>query len=184
MKKMSYSGGHTQFVFQEKPLQFCKSKCGHSFNEVHEPLSSDASYFCVETIATNFDSNQAFVTLSLCPKHVPIQFKQVNVIPERIFCQLQYSTPLEQPARHLSAYTGDKLDVHGRCKLKCRFEGQDSELELLTKSWSCLDLELIKQIYSVDHTDTLEACDTQGWLKKKKKKNAISVYADVSMVLG
>ena len=69
------------------------------------------------------------------PKQIPIQFKldtksQVNVIPERVFGQLQYSAPLEQPKRHLSAYTVDKLDVSGRCKFTCNYKDQESELEL------------------------------------------------------
>ena len=122
------------------------------------------------------------------PKQVPIQFKldtgsQVNVIPERIFGQLQYSTPLKQPERHLSAYTGDKLDTRGRCKLKCKYKEQDSELELYVVNTqsspildlrSCLNLELIKLVYSVDHADTLDACDTQGL----DKTAILSEYAD------
>ena len=171
-----------------------KSKSGHSVNEVHDPLSSYGSDFYVETISTNSGSNQAFVSLSLGPKQVPVQFKldsgsQVNVIPERIFGQLQYSAPLEQPERHLSAYTGDKLEVRGRCKLKCKYKEQDSELELYevnTQSSpilglkSCLNLELIKLVYSVDRADTLDACDTPGL----DKTAILSEYADVFDGLG
>lgn len=113
--------------------QCCKSKSSRSVNEVHDQLSSDGSDFFVETITTGSNSNQALTSLLLGPKQVPIQFKfdtgsHVNVIPERLFNQLQYFAPLEQPERHLSAYTGDKLDVRGRCTLKCQYKEQDSEL--------------------------------------------------------
>ena len=132
--------------------------------------------FFVETISTNRGSNQAFVSPSLGPKQIPFQFKldtgsQANVIPERIFSQLHSRAPLGQPERHLSAHTGDKLGVRGRCKLKCKYKEQDSELELYVVNTqsspifglkSCLDLELIKSVYSVDREDTLDACDTPG----------------------
>ena len=139
----------------------------HSVSEVHRALSSDESDFYVETISTNNNGNQAFVSHALGPKRTPIEFKldtesQVNVIPERIFGQLEYSAPLEKPDRHLSAYTDDKLDVIGQCKIKCKYREYHSEIELYvvkTQSSpilgleSCLDVELIRLIYSVDHAD-------------------------------
>ena len=64
-----------------------------------------------------------------------------------------------------------KLDVLGRCKIKCNYKHQDSEIEFYvvkTQSSpilglkSCLDLELIKLIYSVDHSVTPESYDNAG----------------------
>ena len=50
-------------------------------------------------------ANSGFVSISLGPKQIPIQFKpdtdsQINVFPERVFGQLQYSAPLERHERH------------------------------------------------------------------------------------
>ena len=49
-----------------------KSKFSHSVIEVHCPLSSDDSCFFVETITVNRGSNQAFVSLSLGLKLIPV----------------------------------------------------------------------------------------------------------------
>ncbi|MCG7879803.1 MAG: hypothetical protein N0C90_26270, partial [Candidatus Thiodiazotropha endolucinida] len=150
--------------------QCCKSSKA-SVNEIShthgETISSDDSDFFVETIDTDLETNQAFVSVLLGPGKLPTQFKldtgsQVNVLPESIFGRLKYKAPLQKPERQLSAYTGDKLDVRGRCTLKVRYKEQDFDIEFYivsTKSSpilgmkSCLELELIKLVYSVDHLD-------------------------------
>ena len=130
---------------------------------------------------------------SLGPKLVPIQFKldtglQVNVLPERVFHQLKHKLPLEKPERHLSAYTGDKLNVLGRFTLNCKYKYLDSELEFYVVKTqyspilglkSCLDLQLIKIIYSVNHADTTGVCDSPGL----DKASILSKFVDVLMDL-
>ena len=176
--------------------QCCKSKQSHSVSEIHGYASSSSSDsdFYVETISTDHNSNQAFVSLSLGPKLVPIQFKldtgsQVNVLPERVFHQLKHKLPLEKPERHLSAYTGDKLNVLGRFMLNCKYKDLDSELEFYVVKTqyspilglkSCLDLQLIKLVYSVNHADTTGACDSPGL----DRASILSEYADVFDGLG
>ena len=161
-------------------------------------MSSDDSDFYVETISTNQRSNQAFVSLALGPKQTPLEFKidtgsQVNVIPERMFSQLQYSAPLKKPERHLSAYTRDKLDVLGRCKIKCNYKHQDSEIEFYvvkTQSSpilglkSCLDLELIKLIYSVYHSVTPESYDNAGLDKAAVLNDFADVFEGIGLIPG
>ena len=79
--------------------------------------------------------------------------------------------------------------MRGRCKLKCKYKQQDSELELYVVNTqsspilslrSCRNLELIKLVYSVDHADTLDACDTPELVKTA----ILSEYADVFDGLG
>ena len=73
--------------------------------------------------------------------------------------------------------------------LNCKYKDLDSELEFYVVKTqyspilglkSCLDLQLIKLVYSVNHADTTGACDSPGL----NRASILSEYADVFDGLG
>ena len=102
-----------------------------------------------------------FAKLCIGPKSVPIGFKidtgsQANILPEKVYDKLGLLGVLQIPKSKLSAYSGSLLHILGVCRLSCECK-QDIEFYVVdTKGppilglQSCLSLELIKFVYSVD----------------------------------
>ena len=145
----------------------CNSKYSNAHvNEVHtQPEYPDSeSDFYIDSIESNIIVDQAFAKLCIGP--VPIDFKidtgsQANILPEKVYDKLGLLGVLQIPKRKLSAYNGSLLHTLGVCRLSCECKqtpkSQDIEFYVVdTKGppilglQSCLNLELIKLVYSVD----------------------------------
>ena len=133
--------------------------------------SDQESDFYVDTIQTDSGTpgktpDQAFVCVSIGPNESPVRFKldtgsQVNILPVTEYNRLGIQGVLTKATKHLSGYSGTALKTLGQCKLKCTYNKQsivvdffivDTQSTPLLGMPSCLALELIKLIYTLNAT--------------------------------
>lgn len=154
--------------------------------------SDQDSDFYVDTIHVDSGTSgktpdQAFVNVSIGPNESSVRFKldtgsQVNILPATEYNRLGIQSVLTKATKHLSAYSGTALKTLGQCKLKCAYNERSIVVDFFiveTQSTpilgmpSCLALELIQLIYTVDTT------------KPPLDKNAVlSEFSDVFKGVG
>ncbi|XP_021368026.1 uncharacterized protein K02A2.6-like, partial [Mizuhopecten yessoensis] len=175
-------------------------KCFFKGAKVHDvealPDSSDSNdEFFIDSIKTPSNANQAFYTLHVGPKKVPVRFKldtgsQANILPNSLFETLGNQGKLQPSSEKLSAYSGHTLDTLGSCQLTCQHKGKSVKLYFhVVKTQStpilgmrpCLDLGLIKLVYtcSVD-SPVSKVSDSQPL----NKDTVLSEYKDVFEGIG
>lgn len=133
----------------------------------HEPEQSDPDSdpeFFVDSIHSNIKNGQAFIKFMVGPHSSPVKFKldtgsQANIIPEHVYDKLGLCGVLQIPKRKLSAYNGGTLHTLGVCRLSCTYKNKTHNIEFyivdttntpILGLQTCLDLALIKLVYSVD----------------------------------
>lgn len=175
----------------------CRSKTVHDVeNEQCEEENSD---FYVDTVNRSFSHyDQAFATLHVGPKKIPIRFKidtgsQVNILPLTKFHELNIQHPLAPPDSQLSSYTGDPLNVKGTLRLSCSHKDkhmdilfyivETSKTPLLSLKTS-LDLNLIQLIYSVDSPACQNADMHDAFTKEKVLQEFQDLFKGVGLLSG
>ncbi|XP_026054529.1 uncharacterized protein K02A2.6-like [Carassius auratus] len=156
----------------------CKSKQPVTHKAIHTVGNTDileGDELFIDAINKEHESTeceQAFAELELGQKASKVSFKldtgaQVNIIPAGRFEKLFSTTELKPTTRRLTGYGGEPLDVKGTCQLNCRYKDTEAVLEFYIVSThappvlglrACLDLGLIKLVFSVD-ADTSKTCD-------------------------
>ena len=110
----------------------------HVINEDLSCASSDGEDFYVHTVSgfSNSRSDQPFVKLKMYNKYtVYIDAKidtgsQVNILPSKLFEQLNVIAPLSAADIRLTSYSGDQLRVLGKLKIHCSYKNRYANANL------------------------------------------------------
>ena len=114
--------------------KLCRTNTGnnqnvHVINEDLSCASSDGEDFCVLTVSgfSNSRSDQPFVKLKMYNKYIDAKIdtgSQVNILPSKLFEQLNVSAPLSAAYIRLTSYSGDQLRVLGKLKIHCAYKNR------------------------------------------------------------
>lgn len=150
-------------------------------------VTSDVDGFNIDTVSTFCSTDRAMIRLPIGPNKCPISFKidtgsSVNILPKKEFNGLNIHSPLEPPTDILTAYTGNRLPVVGKIKLRCShkdktvstwFHVVDSPSVPLLSLSTSTDLGLIQLTCTVD-------CPSQ----ELNKESVLSDYKDLFEGIG
>ena len=123
--------------------------------------------FFIESVTSETSDEQpdrVFVDIKLGTRGHKVNFKldtgaQVNIIPTRVHQQIG-QPQLEGTMHGLFSYSGNKLDVKGKCKLQCQHKNMspqeltfyvvDTQSSPVLSLQACLSLQLIQLVLSVE----------------------------------
>ncbi|XP_033763408.1 uncharacterized protein K02A2.6-like [Pecten maximus] len=136
-----HPNGSTQKSEQSECGRYAKN---HEVEALPDAGNSDSNdeYF-IDSIKTPYDANQAFYTLCVGPKNIPVRFKldtgsQANTLPNSLFETLGCQGRLKPSSEKLSSYSGHALDTLGICQLQCSHKGAKyfSKLDAKSGYWN------------------------------------------------
>ena len=134
-------------------------------NEDLSCASTDGEYFYVHTVSgfSNSRSDQPFAKLKMYNKYIDAKIdtgSQVNILPSKLFEQLNVSAPLSAADIRLTSYSGDQLTVLGKLKIHCAYKNRYANANFyivdrrnvpaLLNLETARQLGLIKLTYAID----------------------------------
>ena len=111
---------------------------------------------------------------------------QINCIPNHIFRKLNLKHPLVPSNARLTSYTGDRLPVHGKIQLHCKYNNKsvctdfyvvESSAPPLLSLKTSVDLDLLRLTYAVNMNESLGKSDLN-------KDTVLSEYKDLFKGIG
>ena len=150
-------------------ISMCLKKKKDEQKKKHKPVhtvheESDDEFF-VDTVDSQVKQNTAYAKICLNDEKT-VSFKidtgaQANILPMNIFKTLKKKPELADSKHKLISYTGQYLNTTGEAKIKCihkdkqldlNFHVVDMQAQPILGLQSCIELQLVQLLLSVDQT--------------------------------